>query len=193
MEKSQIPQTRERLNLFAAQQWDKTLNFLQGKFSLPRVDCEDIFQESFIILYQNIIDGKLDGVTASLSTYFNSICRNKAYELIRKRGRTLLIVDEFPDSTKNEFNSEIVEHILSRDESSDQLEQRKSALVREIVKKLPEPCDKILWGFYRDGFSLRTMAEMLKYKNEDTVKATKYRCGEKFKTRFLEIAHTLFD
>lgn len=193
MEKSQIPQTRERLNLFAAQQWDKTLSFLQGKFSLPRVDCEDIFQESFIILYQNILDGKLDDATASLSTYFNAICRNKAHELIRKRGKTLLIVDEYPDSTKSEFDSNKVEYILSQDEEWTQLEQRKSSLVREIVKKLPEPCDKILWGVYRDGFSMKTMAEMLKYKNEDTVKATKYRCGEKFRTRFLEIAHNLFD
>lgn len=193
MNSSQLHHTREKLNLFAAQQWDKTLSFLQGKFALARVDCEDIFQESFIILYQNIIDGKLEGVTASLSTYFNSICRNKAFELIRKRGKTLMIIDEYPDFTKSDFDSERIEFILSQDETTTQVEQRKSALVREIVKKLPEPCDKILWGVYRDGFSMKTMAEMLKYKNEDTVKATKHRCGEKFRARFLEIAHTLFD
>ena len=166
---------------------------MQGKFSLPRVDCEDIFQDSFIVLYQNIIDGKLDDATASLSTYFNAICRNKALELMRKRGKTLLIVDEYPDATRNEFEEEKIEYILSLEEASIQLEQRKSALVREIVKNLPEPCDKILWGFYRDGFSLRTMADMFNYKNEDSVKTTKHRCGEKFRARFLEIAHTLFD
>ena len=88
-----IPHTQRELNKFAAEQWEKTLAFLQGHFSLSRTDCEDVFQESFIILYQNIIDGKLDNITSSLSTYFNAICRNKAYELLRSSGKELNIID----------------------------------------------------------------------------------------------------
>ena len=90
----------ETLNSFASKQWDKTLAFLQGQFSLSRPDCEDIFQEAFIVLHQNILDGKLAEMTASLATYFNSICRNKAFELMRRSGKELLIVDEYPETTK---------------------------------------------------------------------------------------------
>ncbi len=193
MKESEIPHIRELLNSFAAQQWEKTLAFLQGRYSLSRMDCENIFQESFIILYQNIQEGKLDNVTASLSTYFNAICRNKAHELMRGRGKTVFLSDEYPDAMRNAFSSEKVEYILSQEEESVQVEQRKAAIVRDIVKKLPSPCDKILWGFYRDGFSLKTMADMLGYKSEDSIKVTKHRCGEKFRQRFLGIAHTIFD
>lgn len=193
MKASKTTQARETLNRFAAQQWDKTLAFLQGKYSLPRVDCEDIFQESFIILYQNILDGKLKDASASLSTYFNTICRNKAHELIRSRGKTVFLSDEYPEATQNAFSSERIEYVLSLEEESEQLEQKKATLVREIVKELPAPCDKILWGFYRDGFSLKTMAYMLGYKSEDSIKVRKHRCGEKFRQRFIELTHTLFD
>ena len=78
-----------QLNRFASDQWEKTLAFLQGHFSLKRDDCEDIFQESFITLYKNAIDGKLINMTASLATYFNGICRNKALEMMRGRGKTV--------------------------------------------------------------------------------------------------------
>ena len=63
-----IQQTQQKLNQFAAEQWDKTLAYLQGVFSMPRSDCEDVFQEAFIVLYKKIIDGELV-LTARLSTF----------------------------------------------------------------------------------------------------------------------------
>lgn len=48
----ELQQTQQKLNKFAAEQWDKTLAYLQGTFSLSRSDCEDIFQEAFIVLYK---------------------------------------------------------------------------------------------------------------------------------------------
>ena len=46
-----IPQALEKLNKFASDEWDKTLAYLQGTFSLSRSDCEDVFQDAFIILH----------------------------------------------------------------------------------------------------------------------------------------------
>ena len=188
-----IPHTQRELNKFAAEQWEKTLAFLQGHFSLSRTDCEDVFQESFIILYQNIIDGKLDNITSSLSTYFNAICRNKAYELLRSGGKELNIIDEYPSSTRDEYEDERIDRLLALEDDTELVELRKEALVREIVKELPEPCDKILWGCYRDGFSMQTMAHMFGYKSEGSVKVTKHRCVDKFKSRFMELAHRFMD
>lgn len=62
-----------QLNRFASAQWEKALAFLQNRFKIPEDDCKDIFQEAFIVLYNNIQAGKLDEMTASLSTYFLSI------------------------------------------------------------------------------------------------------------------------
>ena len=96
-------------------------------------------------------------------------------------------------STKEEFEDERIDRLLALEDNTEQIEARKEAIVREIVSKLPEPCDKILWGFYRDGFSMKTLASMYNYKTEGSVKVTKHRCGEKFKARFLEISKCFFD
>lgn len=188
----EIPQTQQKLNKFAAEQWEKTLAYLQGTYSLSRSDCEDVFQEAFIVLYTKITKGELK-LTASLSTYFTSICRNKAHEKLRHMGKELNIIDEFPQTTKDEFEDDRIDRLLALEDNTDQIEARKEAIVREIVSKLPEPCDKILWGFYRDGFSMKTLAQMYNYKNEGSVKVTKHRCAEKFKARFLEISKRFFD
>ena len=188
----ELPHIQQKLNQFAAQQWDKTLAYLQGYFSLSRTDCEDIFQEAFIVMHKNITEGKLT-LTSSLSTYFIGICRNKAYERMRGKGKELNIIDEFPNTTKDEFEDERIDRLLALEDDTSQIEARKEAIVREIVSNLPSPCDQILWGFYRDGFSMKTLAKMYNYKSEGSVKVTKHRCGEKFKARFMEISKRLFD
>ena len=184
--------TQHKLNKFAAEQWDKALAYLQSHFSLSRSDCEDVFQEAFIVLHRNINEGKLT-LTSSLSTYFIGICRNKAHEKMREKGKVLIIIDEFPNTTKDEFEDERVNRLLALEDDTSLIEERKEAVVREIVSKLPSPCDQILWGFYRDGFSMKTLAKMYNYKSEGSVKVTKHRCGEKFKARFMEISKRVFD
>ena len=188
----ELQQTQQKLNKFAAEQWDKTLAYLQGTFSLSRSDCEDIFQEAFIVLYKKITDGEFV-LTSSLSTYFIGICRNKAYERMRGMGKKLNIIDEYPNSTKDEFEDERIDRLLALEDDTEDIEARKEAVVREIVSKLPSPCDKLLWGFYRDGFSMKTLAKMFNYNSENSVKVTKHRCGEKFRARFTEISNYLFD
>ena len=112
---------------------------------------------------------------------------------MRGMGKELNIIDDYPSSTKDEFEDERIDRLLALEDNTEQIEARKEAIVREIVSKLPEPCDKILWGFYRDGFSMKTLASMYNYKSEGSVKVTKHRCGEKFKARFLEISKRFFD
>ena len=183
----------EALNSFASKQWEKTLAFLQGHFSLSRPDCEDVFQEAFITLHQNILDGKLADMTASLSTYFNSVCRNKAFERIRQSSKTLNIIDEYPDATKDEFEDECIDRILALEDNDEQIERRKSALVRQVVKDLPDKCNDILWGFYRDGFSMKTLANMFNYSSENSVKVTKHRCCNQFKELYNSLVERIFD
>lgn len=182
-----------KLNQFASSQWEKTLAFLQGHFPLKRDDCEDIFQDSFMILYENAVEGKLSDMTASLSTYFNGICRNKAYEFMRRASKEFFIIDEYPETTKDEFEDERIDRLLALEDNNEHVEMRKAAMVRQIVKNLPEPCYSLLWGFYRDGFSMKTLASMLNYGSESSVKVTKHRCCDKFKKRYKEIVDKFFD
>lgn len=188
----EIPHTQQELNNFAADNWDKTLAYLQDRFSLSRSDSEDIFKDAFIILYNKITSGELT-LTAKLSTYFIGICRNKAFEKIRENRKTVNIIDEHPDVTKDEYEDERINRLLVLEKDSEMIEIRKEALVREIVSQLPAPCDKILWGGYRDGFSMKTLAQMYKYSSAGSVKVTKHRCAERFKARYMEKSKELFD
>lgn len=181
------------LNVFASKEGPKVLNFLRNRFGIEEDDCKDIFQESFIILYTNIQNGKLHEMTASLSTYFMSICKNKALEFLRGSSRSVNVDSEMSLSLMDgEIKTEKIEALLALDEGDSALEAQKEELVQSIVKDLPSPCNELLWGFYRDNLSMKSLAEMFNYSSESSVKVTKHRCCEKFRARYNELCNKLF-
>ena len=185
--------TERELNTFAAKEWPKVLNFLKNRFGIHEDDCKDIFQESFIILYTNIQSGKLQDMTASLSTYFTSICKNKALEFLRGSVRSVNVDSEMLLSLMDgEVKNEKIEALLALDEGDSALEAQKEELVQSIVKDLPSPCNELLWGFYRDNLSIRALADMFNYSSESSAKVTKHRCCEKFRARYIELCNKLF-
>ena len=189
-----LPSYSERqLNEFAEIEWEKTLSFLRKQFGLSEDDCKDIFQEAFVTLHNNIISGKLKNLTSSLSTYFNGICRNKAYEVLRKSCKSVQVEDEvLLDVLNDKIRADKVDALIGLENESTSFIERKEALVRQIVRELPPPCDKLLWGFFRDNFSMKTLAQMFNYSSENSVKVTKHRCQSKFRDRFNEIKDQLF-
>ncbi len=179
------------LDAFVKSQRDRAITYLQNNFTISMDDCEDIFQDSFIILYQNVQEGKLDNLTSSVSTYFMAICRNKAMELLRIKGKYIHSPVDVEIQKSTTFLESKISNVLSFD-NDDVPTEKKEALVREIVKDLPSPCNELLWGYYRDGLSMKDLAELYGYSNENTVKVTKYRCCDKFKKRFTEMLHKIF-
>lgn len=178
------------LDDFARKEWDKAKAYLKKQIpALSEAECEDIFQDSFIILFQNNRDGKLKDVKSSLSTYFLSICRNKAFELCRSKNRGIYFDSDFGLETLDEVNEEKLDTLLALD-TDVSLTESKKAIARQIVKDLPQPCDELLWGFYRDNLSLKTLADMLN-KTVGYVKVTKHRCQEKFRKRWGELVKNL--
>lgn len=121
-----------------------------------------------------------------------AICKNKTLELLRSRGNFVSSSFEVNVSGSITFLDEQVDKILMLESDDEILQERKEALVRNIVRDLPSPCDELLWGYYRDGFSMKDLAEKLNYASENTVKVTKHRCCEKFRNRFNECLKSLF-
>lgn len=178
------------LEEFVRTQREKTLAFLHKNFGMSTEDCEDVFQESFIVLYENIHKGKLNQMTASVSTYFNAICRNKAMEQLRTSRKYIHAQSEIQG--EQQFSDEKVEILLSLHCDDAVVIEEKEKLVRNIVRNLPPPCDELLWGYYRDGLSMKTLAHKFGYSSENSAKVTKHRCCEKFRNRFNELLHTLY-
>lgn len=175
------------LDAFIKSQRDRTIAYLQRNFSVSKDDCEDIFQDSFLILYRHAQEGRLDNLTSSVSTYFMAICRNKTLELLRGNSRYVHASPEDSGNSTDIFLESKVNKILSFDDESEQ----KEALVRDIVRDLPSPCNELLWGYYRDGLSMKELAEKYGYSSENTAKVTKHRCCDKFKKRFSQMLHKL--
>ena len=56
-------------------------------------ELEEVYNDSFLALCDNISSGKLQTLTCSLQTYINQIGRNKAVSLLRTKDNTT----ELPD------------------------------------------------------------------------------------------------
>lgn len=189
-----IPLNRKRydvLNEFAKKYQDRTITYLHNAFSLGKEDCEDVFQEASIILYQDVGKGKLDNLTSSLYTYFIGICRNKAYEQLRANGKAQLpSIDEL-SGEENEHHYNMVlnkaDKILNLIDTNEKADIERNGIVQDMVSRLPSPCNEILWSYYRDGLSMKAIAQMFKYASEGVAKVKKHRCQERFRERYEDI------
>ena len=67
-----------------------------NRVTLPKIreeDREEIYNDSFIDLIDNISSGKLQQLTCSLQTYINTIGYNKSIDLLRKKNSTQSLPD----------------------------------------------------------------------------------------------------
>lgn len=119
---------------------------------------------------------------------------NKARELQR---RSLRIASSDDDTLLDFANAEIrpdkVEELLQLDGDDLSVRERKEAIVRQIVRQLPSPCNELLWGYFRDNLNMKTLAQMYNYSSENSVKVTKHRCQNKFKTHFNSVVDRIFN
>ena len=61
--------------------------------ALEHEACEEIYNDSFMALCDNISSGKLQTLTCSLQTYINQIGRNKSVSYLRKKDDSVFIPD----------------------------------------------------------------------------------------------------
>ena len=188
-------ENERKLEKFAKEQWQKTRAYLISRYSLSEDECADVFQDSLVILWKNINENKVDSKNLGLSssTYFMTICRNKTMELLRSKSKYVTTPYEInPNKEHHDYQEDQVERILSLEDARENVQKEKEALVRDIVKNLPSPCNELLWGYYGDGHSMKMLAEMFNYASENAVKVTKHRCCEKFRVRYSEMSKSLF-
>lgn len=183
------------LNDFAREYRDRTLTYLSSAFSMGKEDCEDVFQESSLILYKAAEEGKLNRLTSSLYTYFIGICNNKAHEQLRANGRIpLSSIDDFSsEDGEKQYNVVLnkADRILGLIEANERAETERNGIIEDMVRNLPSPCNELLWSYYRDALSMKAIAQMYNYANENVAKVKKHHCQEKFRKRYEEAINKL--
>ncbi|MBR5070003.1 MAG: sigma-70 family RNA polymerase sigma factor [Bacteroidales bacterium] len=175
------------LNDFVGEQRDNTLSWLMSK-GLNRNDAEDLFQDAFLTLYEQLHSGYLAEMPRSLAAYFHGIVQNKLKEQFRQMQK---ILDNEDVRDVSEFNEDFLNEVLSQEDA--RMVERKEAAVREVVRNLPEPCNKLLWGFYFDRYSMQELADLYGYKTASSVKVMKSRCMTKFEAAMKQIYNEMFN
>jgi RNA polymerase sigma factor (sigma-70 family) len=150
---------------------DKVLNWLYDTY-LPSIkkyvlsnsgsneDVSDVFQDTIILLYNQITSRNLN-LTTDLKGYFFGIARNVWSALLRKKQKTIeLEIDPPNEEGYEEQIDAILEKIISR-----------------VFQKL-KPDQQMVLNLFSDGLSYEEIAVKMNLKNEVYARRKKYLSKE---------------
>ena len=152
---------------------NECVSWIVSKHKLDTDQAKEIFQASVIILYDNVMSGKLIRLTSSIKSYLYSICRNKALEQLRhNRKQTSFELIFHPADT-------------SEDQSEEkQLFEQRIEAVRIAMNNMGDPCKSLLQLYYYKKLSMADITNLMGYKNADTTKNQKYKCIKRLQSIF---------
>ncbi len=149
-------------------------SYMRNSFAMDPENTKELFQLSIVILYDNVVTGKLTSLNSGLKTYLFAIGKNKALELIREKRKISQHLDEV-----------LIETILDEDGVEDKKQLEKDIMqVTQALEALGDPCKKILRLFYYKQLSMSQISETLAYKNAKTTKNIKYKCIKRLRREF---------
>ena len=123
-------------------------------------DVSDVFQDTIIVLYNQIVSDSLN-LTTDLKGYFFGIARNVWSAQLRKKQRTVELEIDLPDEDETEEQSDpVLERIVSR-----------------VFSKL-KPDQQMILTLFSDGLSYEEIAIKMNLKNEVYARRKKYLSKE---------------
>lgn len=155
---------------------DKFLNFAK-KYHLPQDDIIDVYQDTYIIFYNNVMEGKIEEFTSSISTYLFSIGKYLIFDKMKKNNKT--INPDFDLSLIRE-KEELVDSNIEMEQDSLTVEQ---VLLKKHFGTLGKKCQELLTLFYYRGYTIKDIIETSEYTSENVVKSAKSRCMKTLKER----------
>lgn len=164
-------------------------------FFAPEHLREDIFQNTYLALWDNIERGKIgvrDGVVTgkedkplkcSLMTYMMSIAQLKYKEVARQTVR------EARFSDLAERNSKVLQEVVAAGEWLHQDERiGKLEAISDCIAVMSERCRQILTLFYADGMKLDEMLAVLPtFTSKKALKTAKTKCLDKLRNNSISL------
>ena len=150
---------------------DRILNWIYDKYywiardhvmknSGSESDVSDVLQDSVIIIYEQILDNKLN-LDTDLKGYFFGIVRNIWNVQLRRKQRTTELLSDHPDDDDIEdSNNHLLERIVSR-----------------AFTKLKTDQQTVL-NLFTEGNSYEEIALKMNLKSEEYARRKKYMCKE---------------
>ena len=160
----------------------------RGVFFVSDFDKDDVFQESFITLWDNIERGKIyvrNGVLmgkgdepfrGSLNTYLMAIAKLKYKEMAREESKELSS-DDLSAEGKPLPEAADTSSWMNGSEDLDMY-----AIVAESLKGMSKGCQEILTMFYEQNMKLDDIVDRIgSYNSKDAVKTAKNKCLAKLR------------
>lgn len=155
-------------------------NTLRSQYSSLSYDTiEDLYQDSFIAVHENLLRGRIKENT-SWSSYIIQIGLNLASKDMRHSGITDSI-DSSPicDEDGQSMLSREVERLLAVNVESDKsiyTDYEAQQVLGTELNFTPEPCATIIRLYYYDRMSMEDIAVAVNMKNATTAKSKKSQC-----------------
>ena len=153
------------------------INWIKSTHQLGREDAEEIFQTSIVLLYDNVITGKLTVLTADIKTYIFSIIKYKIIHHNRAKAKTI-----------SYDGSEILQNVI--EEEYQEISKADLDKASKALLHIGEPCKSLLELSYYQQMKLDEITVLLNYKNNDTTKNLKYKCMKRLQKIFFGYTDT---
>jgi len=147
------------------------IKWMVSQYKLSLDEAADIYQQTILVLYENIINEKLKSLKSSMKTYLFSIGKNKAYEWNRKQRKySGMPVQDLPANEEDQTQEAYTNQLLNISQKSLQI--------------LGNPCKTLLELYYFHRRNMQEIAHQMGYKNENSTKNQKYKCLNKLREIF---------
>ena len=162
------------------------VSYFRNKYKKPEDYSMDLFHDSYMAMYDNILCGKLTeaNLTSSLYQYLLGIAIRKMQAGDRKSHE----FDKVNLYHKGDGEEEMLDIRVQKQmmdaadvEESERKHEELKDFVERAVAELNPPCDELLRHFYWDRLSGVEIAEAMNYSNADSVKTQKNKCMKKLK------------
>jgi len=154
---------------------DKFLNWAR-RYHLSEEENIDIYQDAYVIFYDNVTSGKVESFTSSISTYLFGIGKYLIFDQMKKNKRK--VSSEFDLAIVGEEDEAISTLEIETDELTAEQE-----LLQKYFGTLGKQCQELLTLFYYRGFTINEIMEHATYNSENVVKAAKSRCMKTLRER----------
>jgi RNA polymerase sigma factor (sigma-70 family) len=138
-------------------------------------EAEDMLQEAVVVLWEKVRSGDFQ-YQAKLSTFVLAIVKNMWRRHLARRRREVPQGDRL--DMAQDGNLSPLDALI---------ESERARLVRGAMKKLGDPCKKLLLLFYWEERSLEEIAAIMGFANADTVKSKKYQCKKVLESLILRM------
>lgn len=145
------------------------INFARS-YHIEEYDSYDIYHDSIMVLQENAINGKINDLKSSISTYLFAIGKYKIFHSFREKAKVNITNDI--EITEKNFDFDV--------DFDDEKLTNQQTLLKNGFKKLGKRCKDVL-ELHFSGHDLDEITDILKYSDKNVLKSQKSRCMKQLK------------